>query len=127
VPPDIDPAAVVPLAGLRYRVLVDGDAARPATLPKDQEHVWLRISARLMDGTPLGEQLSALDQPDDKLKTMTWSQLPPTLARAIRQMPYHARWEIYVPAVGRAAGVNAYRAVRSRPRIFDVERFAPPA
>jgi hypothetical protein len=113
------------LASVRYRIMAEGDAAPLPAARLDRSHVYLRYSARRLDGTAIGAQRLADGTSTDAPRQLAWTELPTALALAIRQMPYNARWEIYVPAAVRRTSSAMYTGLRSTPMIFDVERLPP--
>ena len=116
------------LAGVRYRVLEAGDDTPPNDARQiDRNYVWLRATAKDLAGNPIGPEGRADDEDQNGVRRFDWNALPTALALAVEQMPYHARWEVFVPVSTRPAGKGgAYRILRSRALVFDVERHPPP-
>ena len=115
------------LAGVRYRILDAGDPSPPSRRNiGDQAHAYIRATAKDLAGNPVGPEGRADDEDANGVRKLEWEQMPKALALAVRQMPYNARWEVFIPNSSRAAGKGgAYRILRSRPLIFDVQRMAP--
>ncbi len=117
---------VAGLAGVRYRVLDAGESA-PAMPGHDGAYVYLRATARDLEGNPFGAEARFEDEDASHVRRLEWNSIPTALALALHQMPYLARWEVFIPSVRRPAGTaGAYRVFRSRPLIYDVQRMPPP-
>ena len=107
----------------RIRVRIIDPGQGPPTA--DTAIVWLRLTARLLDGTAIGST-AAVDRSGAAAQPFEMARLPPGLREAVRQMPPGAVWQIVVPpTLGPRRAATSL--LRHRALVFDVQVQGPAA